>query len=303
MNKPFFVSKVLIHIGYPKTATTWLQDIFFPNLTNSLFVSWKEANRLILNTDCLAYNSLDFQDTLVGRSKDSLLISSEFFSTAINFGYNSGYISYGISHKLKATFPDATIIIFIRRQQSLIVSAYQQYIKNGGTFRFRRWLYSGEVFSFEHLLYDNLISHYISLFGREQVKVYLYEEFKADNHGFLEKFCSELGLEVDWNKVVFTPTNRGLRRGCMPLLKLVNYFYKKPVGRKRFLCHIPGMTTVGRGVIKYLNPLPVFGRYLSEEDFLKQKDLEYIKNFYAEHNHRLAKYFDIDVLRNHGYFL
>lgn len=303
MNKPFFVSKVIIHIGYPKTATTWLQEKFFPHVTNYHFVSWREANRLIYNSDCFAFNTATVREELLQNAVRNLLVSSEFFSTAINSGFNYGYLSYGISHKLKATFSDATIIIFIRRQQSLIASAYQQYIKNGGTFSFKRWLYSGEVFSFEHLLYDNLISHYISLFGQEQVKVYLYEDFKADNHAFLKKFCSELGLDLDWNKVVFTPTNLGLRRGCMILLKLVNYFYKKPVGRKRFVCHIPGMTKVGRGVIKYLNPLPVFGRYLREDDFLKQNDLEYIKNFYAEHNHRLTKYFPIDVLKKHGYLL
>lgn len=292
--------KVLIHIGYPKTATTWFQDNFFPFVKNFRFISWRQANNLFLTTDCFSFNPGAVRMNLLNDSQN-LLISSEFFSTAIISGFNYGYFSYGISHKLKEVFPEATIILFIRRQQSLIPSAYQQYVKNGGTFSFRRWLYSGEVFSFEHLLYDNLISHYISLFGQEQVKVYLYEDFKADNHGFLKKFCNELGLELDWAKVVFTPTNPGLRKGCIPLLKLVNYFYKKPVGRKRFVCHIPGMTTVGRGVIKYLNPMPVFGRYLREDDFLKQKDLEYIKNFYAENNQRLSKYFDIDVLRKHGY--
>lgn len=296
--------KIFVHIGYSKTGTKWFQNYFFPNIINASYYDLYKTNKLFLTSEI--FN----KDNIRNELNESLYIgnqikifSSEFLTTPITYGWHYGYYSFSISHKLKATFPDATIIIFIRRQQSLIVSAYQQYIKNGGTFSFRRWLYSGEVFSFEHLLYDNLISHYISLFGREQVKVYLYEDFKADNHGFLEKFCSELGLEVDWDKVVFTPTNLGLRRGCMPLLKLVNYFYKKPVGRKRFLCHIPGMTTVGRGVIKYLNPLPVFGRYLREDDFLKQKDLDYIKNFYAEHNHRLAKYFDLNVLRSHGYFL
>jgi len=297
------VTSILIHIGYPKTATTWLQDIFFPKILNYHFVSWREANRLIYNSSCFAYNSERIRDEFFKNKGANLLVSSEFFSTAINSGFNYGYFSYGISHKLKETFPDATIIIFIRRQQSLIPSAYQQYIKNGGTYSFRRWFYSGEVFSFEHLIYSKLIEHYIKLFGSNQVKVFLYEDFKMNNRKFMEKFCQEFGFVVDWDSISYTPTNRGLRRFCMPLLKMVNHFYKKPVGRKRFICHIPGMTTVGRGVIKYLNPMPVFGRYLNEDDFLSKKDLEYIKNFYSQHNRELTRYFDKQVLEIFGYYL
>jgi len=294
--------KVVIHIGYPKTATTWLQDIFFPNVSNFQFVSWREANSLILNSDCFAFNPNNIRDKLLIGGRN-LLISSEFFSTAINSGFNYGYFSYGISHKLKELFPDATIIIFIRRQQSLIPSAYQQYVKNGGTYSFKRWLYSGEVFSFEHLIYSRLVEHYINLFGERQVKVFLYENFKRNNRGFMENFCQQFGMEVDWDKIDFNPTNRGVRLLSLLLLKVVNHFYKKPVGRKRFICHIPGMTTVGRGVIKYLNPMPIFGRFLNEDDFLTQKDLEYIKNFYSQYNCELTKYFDRRVLEGYGYYL
>jgi len=293
----------ILHIGYPKTATTWLQDVFFPSVLNFSFISWREANRLILNTDCLAYNPKIINEEFHKNRNRNLLISSEFFSTSINSGFNYGYFSAGIAHKLKETFPDATVIIFIRRQQSLIPSAYQQYVKNGGTFSFRRWLYSGEVFSFEHLLYDRLIEYYKSLFSDKQVRVYLYEDFKNDSKQFIHRFSLEHGLEVDWDKVTYSPVNKGLRIYCMPILKAVNHFYKKPVGRKRFVCHIPGMTSVGRGVIKYLNPMPIFGHYLTENEFLRPKDMEYIKNFYANSNRNLTRYFDSEVLEQYGYFL
>lgn len=296
------MTKVLIHIGYPKTATTWLQDVFFPNVKNFRFVNWREANRLFLNSDCFVFNPRNVRDELLSGDCN-LLISSEFFASAINSGFNYGYYSYGISHKLSKTFPDATIIIFIRRQQSLIPSAYQQYVKNGGTYSFKRWLYSGEVFCFEHLIYNRLIEHYINLFGEKQVNVFLFEDFKRNNRKFMENFCQQFGMEVDWDKIDFNPTNRGLRLLAMPMLKVVNHFYKKPVGRKRFICHIPGLTAVGRGVIKYLNPMPIFGRYLNDDDFLRKKDLEYIKNFYSQHNRELLKYFDRQKLDEYGYYL
>jgi len=297
------VSNVLIHIGYPKTATTWLQDVFFPSVLNFSFISKRDANRLILNSNCLAYNPKIIQEEFHKNRNRNLLISSETFSTVINSGFNYGYFSAGIAHKLKETFPDATVIIFIRRQQSIIPSAYQQYVKSGGTFSFRRWLYSGEVFSFERLLYDRLIEYYKSLFSDKQVRVYLYEDLKNDNKQFLQRFSIEHGLDVDWDKVTYSPVNKGLRIYCMPILKVLNHFYKKPVGRKRFVCHIPVMTSVGYGIINYLNPMPIFGHYLTGNEFLRPKDLEYIKNFYANSNRNLTRYFGSEVLERYGYFL
>jgi len=89
----------------------------------------------------------------------------------------------------------------------------------------------------------------------------------------------------------------------MPLLKMVNHFYKKPVGRKRFICHIPGMTLLGKGIVRYLNPLPVFGHYLNESNFLKPNDLDHIKNFYRYPNRQLLKYFCKEVLDEYNYFI
>ncbi len=298
--------KALIHIGYSKTGTKWLQNSFFPFVTNASFVNLYFTNKFFLNTDVLDFDSekvkLDIIK-VINLDKTIKIFSSEFLTTPITYGWHYGYYSFGIAQKIKSVFPDATVIIFIRRQQSLIPSAYQQYVKNGGTFSFRRWLYSGEVFSFEHLLYDRLIEYYKSLFSDKQVRVYLYEDFKNDSKQFIHRFSLEHGLEVDWDKVTYSPVNKGLRIYCMPILKAVNHFYKKPVGRKRFVCHIPGMTSVGRGVIKYLNPMPIFGHYLTENEFLRPKDMEYIKNFYANSNRNLTRYFDSEVLEQYGYFL
>lgn len=295
-----------VHIGYSKTGTKWFQNSFFPFIRNLSFIDLTNTNKLFLTTDIfLLDNEKIKQDIkkLSDPSKPITLLSSECLATPINYGWHYGYYSYSIAQKIKSVIPDASVIIFIRRQQSLIASAYQQYLKNGGTYSFRRWLYSGEVFSFEHLVFDKLIDYYVSLFGVEKVRVYLYEDFRKDNKFFLTRFCEENGFEVDWKTVSFQRVNKGLRIFSMPLLKLVNYFYKKPVGRKRFICHVPGMTLVGKIIIRHLNPLPIFGRYLNEDDFLKFKDLEYIRNFYSIHNRRLTKYFTKEVLEKYGYFL
>ncbi len=298
------IMPVIVHIGYPKTATTWFQQRFFPYIENYSYISYSRVNRIFLYSDFFEFNSQKAREELLAESKNrNLLLSSEFLTTAINFGWQHGYYAAGVAQKIHKTFPEAKIVIFIRRQQSLICSAYQQYLKNGGTYSFKRWLYSGDVFCPEHLYYDGLISYYDKLFGREMVKVYFYEDFKEDNIGFLTRLNREFSFHVDMNAISLKPENVGLRRRVVPFLFMVNHFYKKPVGRKRYLVHVPGMTSVGKAIFKFLNPLPIFGRFLSEDKMLKPEDERKLYDFYSESNRRLANRVDIKKLQHHGYYL
>lgn len=294
---------VVVHIGYPKTATTWLQEEYFPKVINSHFESWKIVNRHFLLSDSLQYNP---KETLEKINPDgrypNLLLSSEFLTTAISFGWHYGNYSIAIAHKIKETFPDATIVIFIRKQQSLICSAYLQYVKNGGTYSFKKWLYSGKVFSFEHLLFDKLINYYDSLFGKENVKVYLFEDFQNDPINFLTRFNVDLGLDIELNKISTKPINKALRRGVVLLHRFLNLFYKKPQGRKYFIMHIPGMTGFTRQLIKRINHYSIFGGYLSDRDLLSPNDIRAIKSFYAESNRVLNKRLNLS-LKDFGYFI
>jgi len=298
------IMPVIVHIGYPKTATTWLQKRYFPNIKNFNYISFLEVNKLFIDTDFFTFNAQNTRMELLANSKDgNLLLSSEFITTAINAHWHHGYYSAGVAQKIHATFPDATIVVFIRRQQSLICSAYQQYLKNGGTYGFRRWLYSGDVFCSEHLYYDRMVEFYDNLFGEKQVRVYFYEDFKEDSNGFLTSLNNDLGLVVDMNSISLKPENVGLRRMIIPLLFLVNHFYKKPIGLKRYIIHVPGMTSVGKGIYKFINPFPLFGNFLSEDKMLKPKDKLKLHDFYSESNRRLANRVGLERLNHHGYYL
>jgi hypothetical protein len=298
------IMPIIIHIGYSKTATTWFQEAYFPLVKNYHFESFKEVNRIFLNSDYFSFNPENTRKELMSKSiNGNLLLSSEFITTAINLGWRNGYYSAGMAHKIHATFPDATIIVFIRRQQSLICSAYQQYLKNGGTYGFRRWLYSGEVFGLEHLNFDRLIEYYDKLFGINKVMVYLYEDFKEDNVNFLTQMNKDLGFQINLNTISKKPINLGLRKYIVPIILIVNHFFKIPVGRKRYIFHVPGMTSMGRAVYKFLNPLPIFGNYLTEDHFLKGKDKEKLHDFYCESNRRLAHRVGMERLTHHGYYL
>ncbi|BDX37703.1 hypothetical protein CYCD_10580 [Tenuifilaceae bacterium CYCD] len=291
----------IVHIGYPKTASTWLQNEYFPKVKNFHFISWPTVNNSLLFTDCFLFDSQRVRDNFVTSGK-SLLLSSEHLSTAINFGWHYGVYSFANAYKIKAIYPNAKIVIFVRRQQSLICSAYLQYIKNGGTFGFRKWLYSGKVFSFEHLIFSRLIQLYDSLFGEDNVKVYLFEEFKKNPLLFLSRFNEDLGFDIDLDEVSLEPVNRALRKRVAIIQKFMNLFYREPLGMKHYLIHLPGMGIIARQTMKRLNRFSVFGEFLSDENLLDPKDIDYIKTFYANSNKELSQRIGVD-LKEYKYFI
>jgi hypothetical protein len=100
-----------------------------------------------------------------------------------------GFLSKEMAHRIQAVFPDARVVIFVRSQPEMIAACYQQYVRGGGTYPVRRYLwpldhlrgaaaqpYKIPRFSFDHFDYERLVAHYIELFGRERVHVFAYEE-------------------------------------------------------------------------------------------------------------------------------
>ena len=53
---------------------------------------------------------------------------------AASGGGLGGLLSKEVAHRLKESFPDATILVFVRSQPRIIAAAYAQYVKGGGTY-------------------------------------------------------------------------------------------------------------------------------------------------------------------------
>lgn len=293
----------VIHIGYPKTASTWLQDEYFPKVKNYHFVSWREVNNQLVFSDSLNFDPEEIKKHFIDKMKCSkLLLSSEHLTTAINFGWHFGNYSIANAYKIKAVYPNAKIVIFIRKQQSLICSAYLQYVKNGGTYSFKKWAYSGKNFSFKHLLFTPLVELYDSLFGVENVFVYLYEDFQNSPILFLERFNNDLEIEIDLKTISLKPINRALRKRTVPFIRFLNLFFSDPLGQKFYLIHIPGMGSISKQIMKRINRSRLLGVYLSDKNMLTPKDIDYIRDFYADSNKKLSKRLGVNI-SDYGYFL
>ncbi|MDD3687638.1 MAG: sulfotransferase [Tenuifilaceae bacterium] len=295
--------EVFFHIGYPKTASTWLQEKLFPNLKKIQYIGNRETGRFFFESDAFLFNPEDVYQHLKCYTEASrYLFSSELLSTPINYGWHNGTISKTCADKIKITFPAAKILIFIRNQQSLAASAYQQYIKNGGTYSIKHFLYNSH-FSCNHLLFDGLISYYDMLFGKENVYIFFFEDFVKNPRGFVESFCNLFGFEVDVDTLDFNIVNRGLRVGFIPLIRFLNLFHAKPVGRKRMVLKLPKFVGIINRLIKPLNQFRIFGNFAKYQNILDNKDIEYFRKTFAESNNKLARRVSYEKLKEHGYLL
>lgn len=200
--------KVYIHLGYGKTATTWLQDIFFPALAreeNITFLGKTSANypEWLLNLhyldDICFYNRCDhIKDELqsvIAKSKyDKVLISSEAFTNS--------YSIYNQANRLRKVLPEANIILVVRSPIDLVIDKYKYMVydsnylekfENSFTEDRRIYVpYKNPPTFLSDFFYDEVEQFLKTLF--QTLNVLQYELFRDDKRIFLEKMCELLDV-------------------------------------------------------------------------------------------------------------
>jgi hypothetical protein len=218
------MATLFIHVGYPKTATTTFQKHVFPNhqeidYLGKFIPSFQyrdttlasEIDKLMTWNDA-RYAGVELLRNLMNEyrqqcRKKVLLISSESFLhvTATDMGL--------VAQRIKSAFGPCKIIITIREQIDIIKSFYGlhgqfgQYLflckdqaeKIKVPLRIGDWLnyslrnYNKNFLSTLH--YGEIIRYYCRLFGKQNVGIFLYEEFCQNKMEYFRKFCDYLRID------------------------------------------------------------------------------------------------------------
>ena len=220
----------LLHIGYHKTGTTWLQRYVFGD-PGAGFSQMSGAQRLI------AVNAFDFRPKRIRKQMERKMsqaqtqglvpvLSSERLSGEPHFG---GYDSELIADRLAAVFPNARILIVVREQTGMFLSIYKEYIRRGGAASLRQYLatptdgYWLPQFRFEFLEYHRLIRYYQDLFGAESVKVLPYELLQTQPGTFLGQIGEFLSVRPAHPQV--RPVNVSLSAFALALKRHANRYF------------------------------------------------------------------------------
>lgn len=226
---------LLIHVGYHKTATTWLQNrVFRPEHGFHVLLSHDD----VFTTTILPHG-LDFDPAPVaarmarakagppaGAAVD--VVSLEALS---GLPYDGGRESDAYALRLKAIAPDARILLTIREQTAIMASVYMQYLYRAGTESPRRFFDEAPVrgfqkFTAQNFCYHRLVGLYQTLFGVENVLVLPQEMIARDQEAAVALLAAFSG-NAPLAGMTWTPKReRGVSypQFAAPLLRRINYF-------------------------------------------------------------------------------
>lgn len=309
---------VLLHVGYHKTGTTWLQRHVFNKTELGLVspMSIKETTDLIVLP-----NELDFSaqacDAAVAEALSRLpaknplpVFSNERFS---GHPHSGGYDSKIIADRLKALFPEARILICIREQKKVILSCYNQYIKKGGATSIASYLNVSDrtrvpLFDFRYFMYHRLIGYYQTLFGRENVLVLPYELFAPSAANYvsriLEFATGQAGSVFPGSLATEDISNRSLTGFELALRRLMNFTvgYRSSINQFSILPLNKKRTDAAFEALRGLNPLVPGSLNRAMMSRLEHKVSALVGSRYCESNRTTSELIGID-LSNLGYMM
>lgn len=223
-----FMRKLLIHIGYPKTATTTLQTGLLAELhrgkhinflgraahtDNKIFNQVRTfADNLYLerNLDNISFNILP--DVLNVLSEDILTGPQLYRSLQLN---NKVADPIRFPKKLAQYFykqaDEISILVTIRNQVDAIISYYIQsyasFLGDRNNNNIERHLFDKngtfkkDIFSIYNYAYT--LNEYASYFGRDRIRILIYEDLLHNNVEYYQKLSDIFGISIENIKIVF----------------------------------------------------------------------------------------------------
>lgn len=252
---------VYLHLGYPKTGTTFLQQEYFTDIQNIYYVTqkklWDSGFLDIILDDCIIDKQEKYNEILKSWKTEAgnkpLFVSYEGLMGNVLTGMQNFHL---ISDRLKATKFEFKILLTIRNQERIVDSLYLQYIHQGGALSFENFMrlpakspirLSLNVFNY-HLVYEKLQQ----TFGQGQVSVMPFEALKDYND--LNIYLSEyFELKIEIDKVDFQKRNVGLTGWPFHLLRFFNRFLSSWVSPNAIIPSKLINTTKVKNILQDLN--------------------------------------------------
>jgi hypothetical protein len=304
---------VLIHIGYHKTGTNWLQRRFFSDPATGYRWLGKRPGRHPVRR-FVRDRPFEFDPASVRAALEPMLaeagqegllpvISLERLSGSTLSG---GHDSERIADRLHRVFPDGRILVGVREQRSLVVTTYMGYVLHGGAAPLAHFLdpprsgsFSVPWFDERYLEYDRLVGYYRSLFGAGQVLALPFDEFVEDGRGYVERIAAFAGRPVPANVLDRLPYGhrekvRTTSALTLSVVRPLNRFTPRTdVNPAPFV----ESRLARRLVDRLVSRDPLRSRSAGAEARLRRQVDEWAGDRFAASNRRLAELLEVDLGR------
>lgn len=288
VNLPHF-----IHIGFPKTASTWLQDLFASHkeicfVYKPKFFHWD---------DCFQKGKEFYLSMFNKNSSHKILLDSdEQYSAGIRFGPFGWDCCYKPQHSLNFAerarkfslpldrdlvakrihqiLPNAKIMMVLRNQADWLASRYKHYLIKGESRSFGDFIKDKDVL--DPAFYAPLVELYFGLFGRNNILVLFYEELVKNPPNFLNKISDFFGISKFDSGIISKKSRIGLTNRGAKIIQKINFAAQK-------------ISTIKPAVrpISYFDR--ILFRKLKDASLISQKDRQFLSDLYADDNKKLAE--------------
>jgi len=280
----------IVHIGFPKTATTFLQKEVFPHLKKSNYVEYRKCEGIF--NDLIYLDDLDYEEEPILKMLNAFMERTDnLFSFEALVGAPFIYKGLGrssIARRLKSLGFDK-VIITLRDQITMYDSLYRQYVIQGGVVRFKdfidkdkKWNLYRRSFNPDYLCYDKLIMLYMEVFGKQNVLVLKHESLKKDKVDYLAKIEAFIGdklSDTSSNKKV----NSSLCNLSIRLLRIINHFIFTSQKPNNLISNHISTRNVSRIFMAILDPY-LFRFFSSRKSFVDNQTSQYLSNYYKKSN-------------------
>lgn len=236
-----------LHVGFPKTGSTALQLCFFTKHPEISAFCVRPMGGHAPNQpqiDQFIQRIVDFDRCMLDMRQEALFVERSIvpFSPATRcvlvsvegFTWPSGIGIGGKSARLKRLFPDYRVVLVIRKPVDLLSSLYTQYFTNidrralefaGQIYHapsLDRWLRNAldrphHAGSPAMLLHCNAVAQrYVELFGRDRVKVMLYEDLRTRPAAFIADLAQYLGIDGEASVALYAANAKDLNVRLQP---------------------------------------------------------------------------------------
>jgi len=242
------VTRLIVHVGYPKTASSTLQAHLFANspglhyLGRPFSEGMAQIERAMLTLDDKAFVDrlpsiqAHFRKEAQGGDAKPIMISHEGFLRSTRFnGHDVGRTAERIHQVFVEAFtetPDTEIIICLRNQPDLFLSHFVQFVKGtqGDLDRQVDEALANPKRGFSaSLLYSEILDRYAKLFGKDRLHLFTFEEFVTERQAFLDRLSRILNLDPEMSAALLKDKHekqRSKEAGSYALLDRDNATFK-----------------------------------------------------------------------------
>lgn len=297
--------KIYLHLGYHKTATTFLQRSIFPKMKNVNYIRQKyiqkDLRRIRVNklSDLKIENIRDYFNSFNNRKP--MLISYEGFSGS-PFAPRKSKTQSSILKDLRRIFPasdyDVSVIVGIREQVELLTSLYVQHVHQGGIMDAKHFIKycknNGSLRNFHYQIYLKGIEEG---FGKDNLYLMIYEDFKQNESKEMLKLLNYMGepeipqYEREGN---VRKANKSYGTMQVAIGRKLNRFFKTPIHPKGRLAmfNIPNRNRLPTRFL--LQSKFSYGLHYKKYKFPMNLQ-ESLKQRYAKGNNELAQRYSLQL--------